>query len=70
MRVAHIWNLVEYIIANAVCYKFLSLSLAINSLSRLPNICLSRLANPFYIKNMYRTSILVVFNPFDCTLVK
>ena len=70
VRVAYIQNLVEYIIANIVYYKFLSLFLAINSLSRLLNIYLSWLANPFYIKNIYHTSTLVVFNPFNCTLVR
>ena len=68
--VAYIWNSVKYIIANTVCYKFLSLFLVINSLFRLLNIYLSQLANPSYIKNIYYTSILVVFNLFNCTLVK
>ena len=70
VRVAHIWNSVKYIITNAVCYKFLNLSLAINSSSRLLNIYLSQLANPSHIKNIYCTFILVVFSPFNCTLVK
>ena len=70
MRVAYIQNLVKYVIANMVYYNVLNLSLAINSLFRLPNIYLSWLANPFYVKNMYRTFILVVFNLFDYTLVK
>ena len=70
VHVAHIQNSVKYIIANTVCHKFLSLSLVINSLSRLSNICLSQLVNPFYIKNIYYTSILVVFSPFNCTSVR
>ena len=70
MRIAYIWNSVKYIINDTVYYKFLSLSLAINSLSRLLNIYLSQLANPFYIKNIYRTFILIVFNPFSYILVK
>ena len=70
VRVAYIQNLVEYIITNVVCCKFSSLFLAINSLSRLLNICLSQLANPFYIKNIYYTFILVVPIPFNCILVK
>ena len=41
-----------------------------NSLFKLLNIYLSQLANPSHIKNIYCTFILVVFNPFDCTLVK
>ena len=49
---------------------YINLSLVINSLFRLPNICLSLLVNPSYIKNIYYTSILVVFNPFNCTLMK
>ena len=68
--VAYIQNSVKYIITNTVYYKFLSLFLVINSLFRLLNIYLSQLANPFYIKNIYHTFILVVFNPFNCTLVK
>ena len=70
VRVAYIQNSVKYIIADAVYYKFLSLFLAINSLSRLLNIRLSQLVNPFYIKNMYHIFILVVFNPYNYTLVK
>ena len=70
VRVAYIWNLGKYTITNMVYYRFLSLSLAINSLSRLLNIYLSQLANPFYIKNIYYTSILVVLIPFSCILVK
>ena len=70
MRVAHIWNSVEYAITNIICHNVLNLSLANNFLFRLLNICLSQLANPFYIKNIYRTSILVVFNLFSCTLVR
>ena len=68
--IAYIQNSVKYTIANIVYCIFLSLSLATNSSSRLPNICLSQLANPFYIKNMYHTSILVVLIPFSCILVK
>ena len=68
--VAHIQNSVKYIIANAVYYKFLSLSLAINSLFRLLNIYLSQLVNPSYIKNMYYIFILVVFNSFNCILIR
>ena len=70
VRITHIWNSVKYIITNIVYYKFLNLSLTINSLSRLLNIYLSQLANPFYIKNIYRTFILVVFNPFNYTSIK
>ena len=68
--VAHIWNSVEYTIANIVYCIFFCLSLAINSSSKLLNICLSQLVNPFYIKNMYRTSILVVLIPFSYILVR
>ena len=68
--VAYIQNLIKYIIADTVYYKFLNLFLAINFLSRLLNIYLSWVVNPFYIKNIYHTSILVVFNPFSCTLVR
>ena len=70
VHVAHIQNSVEYTITNIVYYNILSLFLDINSLSRLLNIYLSQLTNPFYIKNMYRASILVVFNPFSYTLVR
>ena len=70
VHIAYIQNLVKYTIANTVYCKFLSLFLAINSLSRLLNICLSQLANPSYIKNIYRAFILVIFNPFNCTLVR
>ena len=70
MRIAYIWNSAKYIITDTVYYKFLSLSLVINSLSRLLNIYLSQLANPFYIKNIYHTFILIVFNPFIYILVK
>ena len=70
VRVAYIWNLGKYTITNMVYYRFLSLSLAINSLSRLLNIYLNQLANPFYIKNIYHTSILVELIPFSCILVK
>ena len=68
--VAHIQNSVEYIITNIVCCKFSSLSLTINSSFRLLNICLSQLANPSYIKNMYRASILVELILFSCILVR
>ena len=68
--VAHIQNSVEYIITNIICCKFSSLSLTINSSFRLLNICLSQLANPSYIKNMYRTSILVELILFSCILVR
>ena len=70
VRVTYIWNLVKYIITNTVYCKFLSLSLVINSLSKLLNIYLNQLVNPSYIKNIYHTFILVVFNPFDYILVK
>ena len=68
--VAYIWNSVKYAIADIVYYIFLNLSLATNSSSRLLNIYLSQLANPFYIKNIYRAFILVVFNLLSCTLVR
>ena len=70
VRVAYIWNLVEYTIADVVCCIFSSLFLATNSSFRLLNICLSQLANPFYIKNMYYAFILVVLIPFSCILVR
>ena len=53
-----------------VYYIILNLSLAIDSSSRLLNIYLSLLVNPFYIKNMYCTSILVVLILFSYILVK
>ena len=68
--VAYIQNSVKYTIADVVYYIFLSLFLATNSSSRLLNICLSQLANLFYIKNMYYISILIVLIPFSCILVK
>ena len=68
--VTYIQNLVKYAIANIVYYNILNLFLAINFLFRLLNIYLSQLVNPFYVKNMYYTFILIVFNPFNCTLVK
>ena len=70
VRVAHIQNSVKYAITEVVYCMFSNLSLATDSFSRLLNICLSRLANPFYVKNMYRTSILVVPIPFSCILIK
>ena len=70
MRVAHIWNSVEYAIADMVYCNILSLFLAINSSSRLLNIYLSQLVNPFHIENIYCTSILVELIPFSCILVK
>ena len=70
VRVAYIWNSVKYAIANIVYHIFSSLSLVTDSSSRLPNIYLSQLANPSYIKNMYCTSILVVLIPFSCILVR
>ena len=70
VRIAHIWNSVEYTIADVVCCIFSSLSLATNSSSRLPNICLSQLVNPSYVENMYRASTLVVLILFSCILVK
>ena len=68
--IAHIWNSVEYTIADIVYYIFLNLFLAINSSSRLLNICLSQLANLSYIKNIYHAFILVVLIPFSCISVK
>ena len=68
--ITYIQNSVKYTITDIVCYIFLSLFLAINSSSRLLNIYLSQLANPSYIKNMYCIYILVIFNPFNYTLVK
>ena len=70
VRVAYIQNLVKYAIANIVYYIFSSLFLAINSSSRLLNIYLSQLANLFYIKNIYYTSILVMLILFSCILIK
>ena len=70
VHITHIQNSVKYTIANMVCYIFSSLSLAINSSSRLLNIYLSRLANPSYVKNMYYTSILVVPILFSYILVR
>ena len=70
VRVAYIWNLVKYAITKVVYYIFFNLSLAINSSSRLPNICLSQLANPSYVENIYRASTLVVPIPFSYISVK
>ena len=70
VRIAHIQNLVKYAIADVVYYIFSNLSLATDSSSRLLNICLSQLVNPFYIKNIYHTFILVVFSPFIYTSVR
>ena len=49
---------------------FFNLSSATNSSSGLLNIYLSQLVNPFYIKNIYYTSTLVVLILFSCILVK
>ena len=68
--VAHIWNSVEYAIAEVVYYIFFNLSSATNFSSRLLNICLSRLANPSYIENMYRAFTLVVPILFSYILVR
>ena len=68
--VTYIWNSVKYTLADIVYYIFLNLSLATNSSSRLLNIYLSQLVNPFYIKNIYCASILVVLILFSCILVK
>ena len=68
--VAHIWNSVKYTITEVVCYIFSNLSLATNSSSGLLNICLSQLANPSHVKNMYRTSTLVVPILFSCISVR
>ena len=70
VRVAHIWNLVEYAITDMVYRIFSNLFLATDSSSRLLNIYLSRLANPSYIKNIYRTFTLIVLIPFSCILVR
>ena len=70
VRITHIWNSVKYTITDVVCYIFSSLSLATNSSSGLLNICLSQLANPFYIKNMYYASILVVLILFSYISVR
>ena len=49
---------------------FSNLSLATDSSFKLLNICLSQLANPSYVKNMYHASILVVPIPFSYILVR
>ena len=68
--VTHIQNSVKYTIANIVYCIFSNLFLATDSSSRLLNICLSRLANLSYVKNIYCAFILVVLIPFSCILVK
>ena len=68
--ITYIQNSVKYAIANVVYYIFSNLFLATNSSFRLLNIYLSQLVNPFYVKNIYRTFILVVPILFSCILVK
>ena len=49
---------------------FSNLSSVTDFSSGLPNICLSWLVNPFYIKNIYRAFILVVPILFNYILVR
>ena len=68
--ITHIWNSIKYTITNIIYYIFFSLFLATNSSFKLLNICLSQLANPSHIKNIYCVFILVVLILFSCILVK